>query len=197
MIMRVMQQTKPPKSILRFSNNTDNDSMECSNTYNCGTCSDNINGVVQCRSCHGTPYIDASNNVYPYILKQIQNTVGVSSSEYAMNLASINVWTSPSDKSKVNWNQYSDRPVASILSNNNVPSRGSSTRSSITRLRPGSSSAPGKGVDVKHGSYARYLARLKGKGPLREQSSKTASTTAKYGGKIKKYNIVSGCVKSC
>ena len=32
------------------------------------------------------------------------------------------------------------------------------------------------GVDVKHGSYARYLARLKGKGPLRTQQN-TALTT--------------------
>ena len=33
----------------------------------------------------------------------------------------------------------------------------------ITRCRPGSTSARGAGVDGKHGSYARYLAKLKGK----------------------------------
>ena len=49
----------------------------------------------------------------------------------------------------------------------NVPSHGNSTRSSLTRMRPGSTSAAGKGVDIKHGSYDRYLARLKGKSVLR------------------------------
>jgi hypothetical protein len=35
-------------------------------------------------------------------------------------------------------------------------------------MRPGSMSAGGsKGVDMKHGSYDRYLARLKGKSVLR------------------------------
>ena len=43
----------------------------------------------------------------------------------------------------------------------NVPTRGNSTKSSITRHRPGGASAPGTGVDVKHGSYARYLAKKK------------------------------------
>jgi len=42
-----------------------------------------------------------------------------------------------------------------------VPSRGSSTSSSITRHRPGGASAAGTGVDVKHGSYDRYLAKKK------------------------------------
>ena len=44
-----------------------------------------------------------------------------------------------------------------------VPSRGNSTRSSLTRLRPGSLNPGGKGVDIKHNSYNRYLARIKAK----------------------------------
>ena len=42
-----------------------------------------------------------------------------------------------------------------------VPSRGSSTSSSVTRHRPGGASAAGTGVDIKHGSYDRYLAKKK------------------------------------
>ena len=36
-------------------------------------------------------------------------------------------------------------------------------------MRPGSTSAPGVGVDIKHNSYDRYLAKLKGRGPLRTE----------------------------
>lgn len=36
-------------------------------------------------------------------------------------------------------------------------------QSSLTRDRPGSQAPGGSGVDIKHNSYARYLARLKGK----------------------------------
>ena len=45
----------------------------------------------------------------------------------------------------------------------NVPTRGNSRKSSITSLRPGSLSACGKGVHVKHGSYERRLLELKKK----------------------------------
>ena len=43
----------------------------------------------------------------------------------------------------------------------NVPTRGNSLRSSVTSNKPGSMAPGGKGVDVKHGSYARYLGKLK------------------------------------
>jgi len=69
-----------------------------------------------------------------------------------------------------------------------VPSRGNSTRSSLTRDRPGSQAPGGKGVDIKHGSYARYLARLKGKGPLRTQNA--TGLMAVQGNKTKSYGIV-------
>jgi hypothetical protein len=44
----------------------------------------------------------------------------------------------------------------------NAPTRGNSTKSTITANRPGAMTPGGQGVDVKHGSYARYLARKKG-----------------------------------
>ena len=44
----------------------------------------------------------------------------------------------------------------------NVPTRGNSTRSTITGNRPGAMTPGGQGVDVKHGSYDRYLAKKKG-----------------------------------
>lgn len=102
--------------------------------------------------------------------QKIWNTVRVPASEYTMNRAALNVYTAPTLSTGVNWNQSSDRAVAGIV-HSNVPTYGSSTHQSITRMRPGSTSAPGAGVDVKHGSYDRYLARLKGRSALRTQAS--------------------------
>ena len=44
-----------------------------------------------------------------------------------------------------------------------VPTRGNSLKSTITGNRPGAMTPGGQGVDVKHGSYDRYLAKKKGK----------------------------------
>lgn len=129
---------------------------------------------VGCRSC-GTalsystytgPQFSNQNNKYN--VKRIENTVRVPSSEYTMNKSALIVYTPPNSQfAYVNWNQMSDRAVPGVT-HSNVPSHGNSTRSSLTRLRPGSMSAGGsKGVDMKHGSYDRYLARLKGKSVLR------------------------------
>ena len=129
---------------------------------------------VGCRAC-GTalsystytgPQFSNQNNKYN--VKRIEHTVRVPSSEYTMNKSALIVYTPPNSQfANVNWNQTSDRAVPGVT-RSNVPSHGNSTRSSLTRLRPGSMSAGGsKGVDMKHGSYDRYLARLKGKSVLR------------------------------
>ena len=128
---------------------------------------------VGCRSCgafpsyqeYTGPLFSNQNNIYN--VKRIENTVRVPSSEYTMNKSAFNVYTPPKSQfAYVNWNQMSDRAVPGVT-HSNVPSHGNSTKNSLTRLRPGSMSAAGKGVDMKHGSYDRYLARLKGKSVLR------------------------------
>jgi hypothetical protein len=63
---------------------------------------------------------------------------------------------------KWSWHNQSSKSQAGVVSKN-VPSRGNSTKSTLTRHRPGAASAPGLGVDVKHGSYERYLLRKKSK----------------------------------
>lgn len=89
--------------------------------------------------------------------KRIQRTVRTSGSAYTEGLAPQHVYDGAA------WNQASDRAVAGTVVRN-VPSHGaSSVHGSVTRARPGSTSAPGQGVDIKHGSYARYLAKLKGR----------------------------------
>lgn len=120
--------------------------------------------------------------------QKIWHTVRVPASEYTMNRAALNVYTAPTLPIGVNWNQYSDRAVAGIV-HSNVPSHGSSTHHSVTRMRPGSTSAPGAGVDVKHGSYDRYLARLKGRSALRTQAPAKAATTPVEGNKTQNYGI--------
>jgi hypothetical protein len=126
------------------------------------------------RCCEG-PYVKLNNQ------KQIWNTVRVPASEYIMNKSALNVYSGTKS-----WNSQSDRlrPSNTTLC---VPSRGNSTKYSITRMRPGACSAPGKGVDIKHNSYDRYLAKLKGRGPLRTQ--KNSFESAKQGNKTKYYGI--------
>ena len=93
--------------------------------------------------------------------RRIWKSARVDSSLYTMNLASLSVVggikNNPSKNTwKVNWNQSSDRAVPGIETAYVPRNR--------TGHRPGGSGAAGheaKGVDVKHNSYARYLARLK------------------------------------
>jgi hypothetical protein len=98
------------------------------------------------------------------ILKQRR----MSSSQYLSNIAAVTtngpqIENSPLAKySYVNWKQSSDRNQPSIVpATSVVPTRGNSLRSSITRLRPGSTQSGGEGVDVKHNSYNRFLNKLK------------------------------------
>lgn len=140
-----------------------------------------IYGVSQCKSCGCSCDVSGNcicnpANLIEITQKRIWNTVRVPGSEYTMNLGALSVYSKPSVAvyNGVNWNQMSDRPFPA---NNNVshinivPSRGNSTKFSLTRNRPGSSAPGGKGVDIKHGNYSRYYAKLKGKGPLRTQQN--------------------------
>jgi len=148
---------------------------------------------IGCRACgnshpdgyHYYPDTDPKQN--STFSKVLENTVRVPSSEYTMNKSALNVYIPPiinPTKSLygVNWNQMSDRAVPGVVKTN-VPSYGNSTRSSVTRMRPGSTSAPGKGVDMKHGSYERYLGRLKGKSVLRTEPEKIVNNVLLKSGK--------------
>lgn len=116
--------------------------------------------VYQKRTCTGC---NTSCN-YEITQKRIWKQVGVYSSLFTMAKSSANVNT-PSNLplptfSNVNWNQASDRNRPAVQ-HKIVPTKGNSTKSSITRERPGACSPGGKGVDVKHNSYDRYLNRRK------------------------------------
>ena len=97
--------------------------------------------------------------------KRIWKQSGAASSSYVSSLASLTVRGGSGNRPPVggigvNWDQMSDRARAHVGTAYN-PSRGNSTRASLVRHRPGAGGYAGRGVDVKHDSYARYLARRK------------------------------------
>ena len=164
---------------------------------------------VGCRACgaglsfstYSGPQFSNQNNKYN--IKRIENTVRVPSSEYTMNKSALNVYTAPKSQfAYVNWNQMSDRAVPGVT-HSNIPSHGNSTKSSLTRMRPGSMSAGGsKGVDMKHGSYDRYLARLKGKSVLRttpNPNSVQVNNDPNFNAKSIKWGIAysESCINNC
>ena len=124
-------------------------------------------------------------------LKIIQNTVRVPSSLYSMNLGALTVFQRPVGTDRVNWNQMSDRIVA------HKQAATVSMKSSVS-IRPGNMSPGGVGCDIKHNSYSRYLARLKGSRPLRKdklpenygaQHIPFSLVMPVYGGKVVKTGI--------
>jgi hypothetical protein len=142
-------------------------------------------------------------------LKIIQDTVRVYGSLYVANLGPLNAYKKPLSKPDqgfygVCWNQMSDRPVPSVQ-RATVPTGYATSmnrrHTSVTSSKPGSQTPGGKGCDIKHNSYDRYLNRLKGKGPMRRgvvppnfgKPIPFNPAFPIYGGKTMKTNIVDGC----
>ena len=132
------------------------------------------------------------------INQRIYNTVRVSQSEYAMNKSSLSTQYNSRDTNNLNWNTQSDRllPGNSSKNFNTFTRNGNSRKSTITSLRPGALTPGGYGVDVKHNSYARYLARKKGATVLKQEKNYVKiDPKAVVNNKFKKYSIVSS--QSC
>jgi hypothetical protein len=160
---------------------------------NCNCIGENI--TIQCKSCNG-----GCNNSCNYEItqKRIWKQVRTYSSLFTMTKASANVIPYPNNLPLpqyfyVNWNQSSDRNKPSIQEVI-VPTRGNSTRTSITRERPGCCSPGGKGVDIKHNSYDRRLNRLKSN-LVRTQCETTQ--TPLYGNKKQTYGLLSSNCCKC
>ena len=146
--------------------------------------------------------LQTSLNQYQ-IQKLIQNTVRVPCSVYIQNLRALTSYQLPSVlHQNVYWQQSSDRAFRHIQKVT-VPTRGNSLRSSITRFdRPGCATPGGAGVDMKHGSYQRYLNRLMAKGPMkRDPIPKTFGLPIPfipafpiYGNKTLKTTIINNCL---
>lgn len=141
--------------------------------------------------------------------QRIWHTVRVAASLYRMNLAALSAYRPPLPEAQwvpqpggapywvpphTYWHQLSDRPRPSVQTAATASGsayRGSSTRHTIVRLRPGATSPGGVGVDIKHGSYDRYLNKLKGRSALRRGTK--APVPPVQGDKRQKTAIVAGC----
>jgi hypothetical protein len=175
-----------------------------------------LSNLTRCKGCNKNLTSNNPSTRYQ-IQKLIQNTVRVPSSIYTMNLGALNVYQKPDPSYQVvnlgdtsyiaspgvNWNQMSDRakPHKQVVKSGNGLT-GNSLKRTITRLRPGALSPGGTGVDIKHNSYDRYLARIKGKAPLRRQRIPDTfllpyipfnRADPVYGGKLFKTSIVNNC----
>ena len=146
--------------------------------------------IDMCNNNCGDCGFDFSNNKFIYQKKILKQT-GVTSSIYNSNLTAFSV---------IKGQNY-NTTAASAASDRDKPSNTkliirrntSSLTGSRTSLKPGSLSAGGKGVDVKHNSYDRYLAKLKGK-TLKQI---TTGTEPKYGNKISNIPLFSYSETQC
>jgi hypothetical protein len=136
-----------------------NNEGRCVGCVSCG-----VSG--ECPTLNSEPILITTN-------KRIYNASRVPASQYMGSLAAANVFAGSSNKTPQfpsgRQFQMSDRARGAV-GRRVVPSHGNSLRGSITRARPGASAPGGTGVDVKHDSYARYLARKKGNYERRGES---------------------------
>jgi len=182
--------------------------VTCLSSSQTNCCVQQFNPYMYPNQCRGCNTNLASSNPPSIYQKQkiIQGTVRVASSNYTMNLGALQVYQKPTKEyDGVNWRQFSDRKIPHIQTAV-VASHTNSVKHSKTWHRPTCQSPGGVGVDQKHGSYDRYLARLKGKGPLRRGVIKDIVPEIPfnlafpvYGGKTFKTSIVSGyyCPDDC
>jgi len=163
----------------------------------------NIKKYLSCKDCDHTN----KNSVMTRLQNQkiIQNVVRVPSSSYQDNLSAINVFEKPFYYNQTNCNQSSDRlnyHVQQVV----VPSHCNTLKFTKTSIKPGACSPGGIGVDIKHNSYARYLNRLKGKGPYKKDIIPPEQLLPEvpfnrafpiYGDKFVKLNIINNCIMPC
>ena len=167
--------------------------MTLDSSCNDSSCNDvSCNILYQCSktsNCYNSLDNSAVNQ------KIIQHQARTFGSLYTMNIAALNVRCSSQNNplpqySSVNQNQSSDRNRFHIQTAY-VATRGNSVRGSITRARPGSLAPGGTGVDIKHNSYDRYLARLKATNLITQNKT----SIPLQGNKTKKYGLVNQSIQ--
>ena len=137
----------------------------------------------QCTSCNGSGSINNEANQ-----KRMWNQVRVPGSLYTMNAAALA--NTQLISATLGWNQSSDKRLESIQTAYH-PTRGSSKRSTLTSLKPGSCAPGGKGVDIKHNSYDRYLNKLKGGTIAASQNKHVINNPNQlFGNKTQAYGII-------
>ena len=156
--------------------------------YKIKTVPQNSEEIVDCAPCRGEPCLKQNSEAMLKVYnRRMYNYVRVPSSLYMGTLGGLNTFNqSRGGVFGLRWNQSSDKRLPHV-GKAIVPSHGNSTRSSITRHRPGAGAPGGTGVDIKHNSYDRHLAKLKAKN-LRPRES-THNPTPKQGNKMNNISI--------
>lgn len=164
--------------------------------YNIKTLPQDSEEIVDCVQCRADePCLKHNSEPMLKIYnRRTYNYVRVPASLYTGTLGAMNTFNeSTGGVFGLRWNQSSDRKVPHV-GKAVVPSHGNSTKSSITRHRPGAGAPGGVGVDIKHNSFQRYLNRKKGatvpSGPFVASQVKP---NAVVNNKVQKSSILASC----
>ena len=148
-----------------------------------------IEPIQRCKSCRSGICKGCDDVI---VQKRIWKQVKVPSSQHTSVLSYATASTKSLNSQFVNWNQSSNNPTPSVQKVY-VPTRGNSTKSTVTSLRPGALSAGGEGIDIKHNSYARYFSRINAANSLACSNSSSSNTSVEpiYGNKTMNYGVLS------
>ena len=158
-----------------------------SQVSNCDTQFDTSNSNFKYKKPVICPITDASASSSHNIIqiqKEIQNQLHSSSSNYTQVISSLTISKDITNSTyKKPWHNASDRAQAHGQVSTNVKT----------------SHKENKGVDIKHNSYDRYLAKKKS-GTLKTQKTQTIQPSPLEGNKTKYYSLTtqnSNCVSNC
>ena len=155
-----------------------------SQVSNCDTPFSNTNSNFKYKKPIVSPIDASSSHNIIQIQKEIQNQLHTSSSNYTEVISSLNISKDINNSSsKKPWHNASDRaqPHGQISTNVNT------------------SQKENRGLDIKHNSYSRYLAKKKS-GTLKTQKTQTIQPLPLKGNKTKYYSLTTqntNCVSNC
>ena len=155
-----------------------------SQVSNCDTPFTNTNSNFKYKKPIVSPITGTTSHNIIQIQKEIQNQLHTSSSNYTEVISSLNISKDINNSSsKKPWHNASDRaqPHGQISTNVNT------------------SQKENRGLDIKHNSYSRYLAKKKS-GTLKTQKTQTIEPIPLKGNKTKYYSLTTqntNCVSNC
>ena len=155
-----------------------------SQVANCDTPFSNTNSNFKYKKPIACPIDASSSHNIIQIQKEIQNQLHTSCSNYTQVISSLNIAQDINNSiSKKPWHNASDRTQAHGQISINVKT----------------SQKENKGVDIKHNSYERYLARKKST-TLKTQNTQSIQPLPLRGNKTKYYSLTTqtnNCVSNC
>jgi len=155
-----------------------------SQVSNCDTPFTATNSNFKYKKPISCPIDASSSHSVIQIQKEIQDQLHTSSSNYTQVISSLNISQDINNSiTKKPWHNASDRAQAHGEVSTNV----------VT------SNKENKGLDIKHNSYARYLAKKKS-GTLKTQNTHTIQPLPLQGNKTKYYSLTTqnnNCVSNC